>query len=239
MRPPVIEIESTIADFVRTFRDGLPLSEFVEIPTGVLNADFFFPNDRVVVELKSLDKDAMDAETFSRRVMSAYKALGYELPDFVRWAFGQVPMANNVSRRVYASSTRPIIECVKKACKQIAATRRILGMNDAQGLVMVANSANLGLTAHQIMDSVLRGYELKADKKLDAAVYLTPNVYHDMGDNVPYELWVPIAGDHLQQFVDDLGSAWFDFRVANHGEAIRKTDEVMENVLAAAVIKDW
>lgn len=239
MKPLEIDVEIEFTEFARTFRGGAPVSEFVErIPDGSLNADYYFPEDNVIAELKTLEVDALDPETFGRRVMASYKHFGYELSDFTRWLFRQELMPEQVSRRVYQLSARPVVECVKKAHKQIVATRRLLNQPVAQGLVLVANSANT-LEPKQAMSAVLRGYEQRAETRLDAAVYFTPNVYHDLGDDIPYELWVPVAGDHLQQFVDGLGGAWFDYRQKRHGPGPRKTDSNMEQVLAAQVIRDW
>lgn len=59
-----------------------------------------------------------------------------------------------------------------------------------------------------------RGFEQLKSTENSAAVYLTPNIYHEIGEETAYELWVPIAnegGEELQQFIDDLGTAWFDY----------------------------
>jgi hypothetical protein len=216
MLPPTIEVEKTFTDFVRTFRSGDILPHFVSsIPTNTLNADYYFPNDNVIAELKTLEIDALDLETIDRRIMASYKWLGYKLCDYTDFLFGKKYLPDDVNKRVFSTISRPIIDCVRKANKQIISSRRLIGKPDAKGLVLIANSGNFGFPPVQLMNVVLEGFDRLTDRKRDGIVYFTPNVYHDMGDGVPYELWVPIAnehGDELQEFIDDFGKAWFDYR---------------------------
>ena len=117
----------------------------------------------------------------------------------------------------------------------------MLGKPEAKGLILVANSGNFGFPPFQLMNVVLKGFERLNDCKKDGIVYFTPNMYHDMGDGVPYELWVPIAnehGDELQQFIDDLGKAWFDHRESTGQPSIsRKEDSDFSLILNAKVVQ--
>lgn len=241
MPPEPIEIEASFGEFVRTFRQGGLLSDFVgAVPDHTLNADFYFPADNVIVELKSLETDTFGIEAMANRVMPAFKWLGYSLVDFADWAMRKSDMPDDVSRRVYAGSVRSIIECTKKAAKQIADTRKLIGKADATGVILVANDASGSASPVEIMNAILRGFEQCKDADRNAAVYFTPNVYHDMGETVPMEIWVPIAnngGEPLQTFIDDLGRAWFDYS-EDHGRpsAVRKEGNDLGLLLTSKVI---
>lgn len=218
------------------------LSDFVgTIPDNTLNADFYFPADNVIAELKSLEIDTFGIEAISSRVMPAFKWLGYSLVDFANWAMRKTDMPDDVSRRVYAGNVRSIIECTKTAGKQIADTRRLIGKEDAAGVILIANDASVSASPMQILNAVLRGFEQSRDADRNAAVYFTPNVYHELGEDVPMEIWVPVAnngGELLQTFIDDLGKAWFDFG-EEHGRpsAIRKVGSDMEILLTSKALK--
>jgi hypothetical protein len=244
MLPKKIDVESSFTDFVQTFRNAGPLSRFVgKIPSNILNADYYFPQDNVIAELKTIEVDSLDLDTFNRRVMASYKWLGYRFEDYLEWLSGNAYFPDEVSRRLSSTISRPIIESVKKAHKQIASSRKLLCRKDASGLILVANSGNTGFEPTRIMSTILRGFDIVEEKQNNAIVYFTPNVYHDLGDEVPYEIWVPIAneqGDDLQAFVDDLGKAWFDYGEANgRPSATRKADNNLTRLLTAKVVKDW
>lgn len=242
MPPPTIEVEEIFTVFVRTFRDGDILSRFVsDIPKNALNADYYFPKDNVIAELKTLEVDALDLKTIDQRIMASYKWLGYNLEDYANFLLGNNYMPDDVNRRVFSTISRPIIDCVRKANKQIISTRRLIGKPDAKGLILIANSGNFGFPPAQLMNVVLKGFVRLTEREKDSIVYFTPNVYHDLGDGVPYELWVPIANDkddELQVFIDAIGKAWFDFR-ENVGQpsVLRKENSDFSPLLNANVIK--
>lgn len=212
MPPKTIKTEELFTDFVRTFGNGNTLSSFVDkIPESTLNADYYFPDSNVIAELKTLEIDALSPEKIERRIMSIYKLLGYQLSDYTDFIFGKSYLPEEVNRRLFSTISRPIIECVKKANKQIISTRKLLGKDEALGLILIANSGNLGFEPMQIMNVLLRGFDQLKIKNKDAIVYFTPNIYQYIGtDDIPYQIWVPVAnerGDALQKFIDELGTA--------------------------------
>lgn len=242
MPPATIPVEETFTEFVRTFRGADVLPRFVpNIPKSTLNADYYFPEDDVIAELKTLEVDALDLKTIDRRIMASYKWLGYQLEDYTDFLFGKKYLPDDVNKRVFSTISRPIIDAVRKANKQIISSRRLLGRPEAKGLILVANSGNFGFPPVQLMNVVLKGFERLNDSNKDGIVYFTPNVYHDVGDGVPYEIWVPIAnehGDELQQFIDSLGKAWFDYR-ENTGQlsVSRKENSDFSPILNAKVVQ--
>ena len=242
MLPPKIEVEETFTNFIRTFRNGDIISRFASnIPNGSLNADYYFPSDNVIAELKTLEVDALDLKEIDRRIMASYKWLGYNLEDYTDFLFGRTYLPDDVNQRVFSSISRPVIDCVGKASKQISSTRRLIGKPDAKGLILIANSGNFGFPPVQLMNTILKGFDRLTEREKDGIVYFTPNVYHDLGDGVPYELWVPIAnehGDELQMFIDDIGAAWFDYRenVGRPSVSRRENSDLLP-LLNAKVIK--
>lgn len=237
------EVEATFAKFVGTFRAGGILDRFVsKIPQGLANADFYFPYDDVVSELKTLEGDAYDPDVFGRRVIRSVELSGYAFTDYLSWIENKSPFPEEVIGRLNSMLARPIRECVKKAIRQIATTRRILGKPNAYGLVLLANSGNYGLTPASLMSIAAREFERAADKRLDGLVYFTPNVLHRLDDSdIGYELWVPVAnnaGDQLQKFIDDLGTGWFDYCEALRPSADRQVSSDLTVLLHARTTTD-
>lgn len=103
---------------------------------------------------------------------------------------------------------------MRKANKQIAATKRHLGVDSAHGLAIFANDSNLGLKPREAL-SILSDAALKLSEcHVDGFVYTTPNVYHHTGDDIARSIWVPLYAEGkeaLGDFVNPLGAAWIDY----------------------------
>lgn len=97
-RPTLFDIEPEFTKFVPTFRNGQIVRDLMpDQPAMALNADFYFPNDRVVVELKCMERDSRD--TYPERVVRAFTHFGYtgcELMGFL-YAEGKESLADFVN----------------------------------------------------------------------------------------------------------------------------------------------
>jgi hypothetical protein len=177
IRPDPIDVEATFIEFVGTFRQGGLLKDFVSsLPIGANNADYYFPDDNVIVELKTLEKNPLDdSASLERRIMSAYKSLGYEFHDFLAWLFRRNNFPDDVNRRVFSKTSDYIIKAVKKAKKQIDDSRLILRKPDACGLILVANSGNDTIELMQLGYLLLNTFEKIESSDRDALV-----IFHRM-----------------------------------------------------------
>jgi hypothetical protein len=98
-RPTPIDIESTFTEFVRTFRNGqIVRDRMPDAPTMMLNADYLFPDDNIFAELKTLEKDGADPETYSKRLVAAYERHGYSGSDLFGHLFRGEPMPDAVAQ---------------------------------------------------------------------------------------------------------------------------------------------
>jgi hypothetical protein len=213
-RPTFIDIEERFSEFVSTFRGGSKVTDLVQdIPSGMLNADFFLPEDKVIAELKCLQSDSADPETESKRIAESYVHLGYSGSDFLGWLFRGEVMPERVAQRVFATRSRSIVEAIKKANKQIRATKHLLNEPGAKGLVLIANDHNYGFTPEQILHVIARAFRAMSDCHTDCVVYFTPNVYHDVGDDIARTIWIPlynVGREGFADFVNEFGAAWLD-----------------------------
>jgi hypothetical protein len=224
-RPILINVESTFSEFVRTFRNGQIIRDHMpDAPVMMPNADYLFPEDNIFVELKTLEEDGADPETYSKRLVAAYERHGYSGSDLFGHLFRGEPTPDAVGQDMLNRLRRPIVEAVKKANKQIRASKRFFDRASACGVVLVANSANYGLSPAGML-SVIGGAAARLDDNhVDAAVYFTPNVYHDIdGSDIAYQVWTPSYRDEqgidqLVEFVNDLGRKWGDFVEAATGD---------------------
>lgn len=152
--PTFIDIESEFSTFVPTFRDGMLVRDLIpDQPVMALNADFYFPESQVVVELKTMQTDSRNG--YPERLVKAYTHFGYTGSDLMGFLFRGEPMPERVAARIRSQIANPLRQAMRKANKQIAATKRHLGVDSAHGLAIFANDSNLGLKPREAL-SILR-----------------------------------------------------------------------------------
>ncbi|OJU33054.1 MAG: hypothetical protein BGN94_06525 [Rhizobiales bacterium 68-8] len=209
----MIDIEAEFARFVPTFRGGKLVRELIpDQPAMALNADFYFAGDRVIAELKRMETDSRDA--YPERVTKAYRHFGYTTADMMGHVLRGEPMPERVQARLRQQIANPLRQALRKANKQIAATKRQLRVPGAYGLALFANDSNFALTpddALSILSSAALGL---TECHVDGFVYMTPNVYHDTGDDIARSFWIPLYAEGkeaLSDFVNPFGAAWIDY----------------------------
>jgi len=218
--PKFIKVEETVAQLVRSFRNGVVVRDLIpDAPHMELNADYYFPNDSIVAELKCLHADVEDQETVNRRFLSVCKRLGYSPEYALRIAFREVPIPREVACGVVRKALNHVGNALKKANDQIAATKKQLGCPNALGLAIVSNENNVATTPAQLIDFIsgeLQAIDRHKGGHIDGVIYMTPNIYYPVGqDGVMRSLWLPgyrRAGAPLTEFVDEFGAAWCRLR---------------------------
>ncbi|MEG3791257.1 hypothetical protein V1318_14095 [Lysobacter sp. CCNWLW3] len=146
---PAISIEHAFADFVRAF-GGEVLEDTLGTGVSFKNADYLFQQVGVIGELKRLVSDTTDDAGIQRKIQEK----------FDRWmADGSIGLAygqNRINSRLLPEHCqrelidifRPAIQRrIVEANKQIRSTAAELGIENAKGLLLIANDGNFGLEA--------------------------------------------------------------------------------------------
>lgn len=103
-----IDVESTFDIFSQTFRNAGPLRKIVnEIPMGLENADYYFPEDGVIAELKTLESDAQEPDLFGKRIIKSVETCGYNFADYLGWLARKEKFPSDVTARLSAMIERP------------------------------------------------------------------------------------------------------------------------------------
>ncbi len=212
-RPTFIDIEPEFNKFVPNFRNGKLVRDLVpDQPDMALNADYYFPDDHVIAELKCMETDSRDS--YPQRVSEAFTHFGYSGSDLMGFLFRGEPMPDRVAARLRQKIANPLRQAMRKANKQIAATKRLLNDPDAFGLAIFANDKNLGLSPQGVLSILSEAALNLSTSHVDGFVYTTPNVYYDTGDDIARAVWIPLykeGREALGDFVNPFGSAWIDF----------------------------
>ena len=89
-RPTFIDIEPEFNKFVPNFRNGKLVRDLVpDQPDMALNADYYFPDDHVIAELKCMETDSEDS--YPQRVSEAFTHFRYSGSDLMGFLFRGEP----------------------------------------------------------------------------------------------------------------------------------------------------
>lgn len=173
----VVDVEKEFATCVRSL-GGSVLGDQLVSPS-FSNADYWFPGDLVIGELKCLSEDFAEKGDFKQRLSELY----------VSW----------LQRRLVPPSTEPVIRfnlqeipepcayefleimkkriefsTIKKANKQIRETKHFLNAPDAKGLLLLANDGNLAMKP-EVMAHLLARILKGKYSSIDSVIYFSVN----------------------------------------------------------------
>jgi hypothetical protein len=170
---------------------------------GVKNADYLFPDARVIAELKILETEfAHSKEMLEKADKLAAKYPGVDPDD----------PSQPLRRELLRLLRNPLQRIINKANRQIKETKAELGLVDWRGVLICVNDNFRGVPpalVRGLMGHILAGTSYKSTT---AVIYQT-NHYIEVVEN-PYAnlLWAPMyandAGDDLVEFINDLGRKW-------------------------------
>jgi len=217
--PKFLDVESEIATLIEGFRGGRIVRDLIpDAPSMPLNADYYFPNDNIIAELKCLNVEINDPKKLADRLFSVCEGLGYAPQETLLIALGERPIPQHVARKVINKSSNYIRKALRKANRQIRATKGELNIPYASGLVIIANENNTYHTPQEIFQIMFQELRSISDNHIDGLIYMTPNLYHQFeDDDVARSLWLTAykhRNDELANFVDALGKAWGEHRKA-------------------------
>ena len=141
------------------------------------NADYFFPTDNVIAELKSLEggEPPFGSTAAFLNTLDDAGVTGSQLMGFL-WRGESLPVeALSLLRKRYR---RMIEQRIKNARRQIIDTRSLVGDAGTRSLILIAND-KLTFTSHAWLFGqicgVMTNYE--SDAAIDGIVYFSPNVF--------------------------------------------------------------
>ena len=178
---------------------------------GVQNADYLFREERVIVELKTLQTEFFDPLLV--RIGETAKALceGPTEDAFVTF-----------ERRLFGILEAPLARIVKKANRQIRETKDALGLQGHRGIVLCINDGFIGFPPFFVTDLLHRILVRERFSSTHALIYMTNHVVRvNEGDHAGF-LWWPYVGpkdtDELKAFIDRLGEGWARFASVRLGQ---------------------
>ncbi len=176
------------------------------------NADYVFPEHKVILELKIIENEIDKTEQFVEKMNALSRRLQAK--------YGKTPLSMDpIVTAAYLKGfielfRAPLARVAKKANRQIKSTKPHLGMEEFKGVWLLVNN-NLKELPPNLMLGTLGRILNGAYSSVDACIYLTNHYVFFPGDEYARILWAPIyAADEpgdLREFVNWLGREWFNF----------------------------
>ncbi len=213
--PHRIDVDLEMGRYVKAFGGQLGLDLFGHNP-DFANADYVFPQDNVVAELKCLSEDKSEDEDLQKKLEELFELAikrGF-IPDPGpgRHVLGSNGTPIEFQREVYAVVARSIKRRLAKANKQIKQTKARLNLPNARGLVLLCNDGNFQLEPAQWVHAVrvALGNDFSS---INSVVQFTVNMLSTtpkMGQHT--NLWMsgerPGIAPVAEDFTHRLGEGW-------------------------------
>jgi hypothetical protein len=131
-------------DFETHFRRFVQGCEGELIPeANAERADFLFPKDNVIAELKTLREDARQEHAQKLQALADDWARRGLIRAYGRVVFSLQKMNPECQREWLRILQAPVVHLVRKANRQIRSAKESLGRPSAKGLLLIANDGNL------------------------------------------------------------------------------------------------
>jgi hypothetical protein len=215
-RPTPIQIEPAFDVFVEQF-GGEKISDLIFSKSQMpLNADYFFRQQNVIAELKTLEGVYSGPNGF-KALAQAYIDSGCGT-DLMSLIWGSAPMPQRVRDLIGKRLRRAIEQRIKKARKQLRHSKATFGNGATRTLILIAMDQS-PLFGHSTMILTLAKMmgDNYSDEFTDGVVYLNPNTPTKMKhDGMEFSGWYPFYRDdginsELSGFVNLLGNRWLTY----------------------------
>jgi hypothetical protein len=225
-----VDVEATWREFVRLV-GGQVVEDLVPEPRNFENADFLFATAPVVAELKEIETEFDQTPAVREGFLGLVRRVMDEDSSWRPLLLGGSGRYPDWFSREFVRLFRPALSRVlKKANRQIRATKDYFRITAPTGMLIFVNDGFTGLEPHFVRalasDLLVNSYS-----SIDCFLYITLNRYVEVtGSDIPRLLWMPSysdrAPDSLVQFVDDLGRKWYDFLETKIGPFTIPREEV-------------
>ncbi|WGE81398.1 hypothetical protein NYR66_10840 [Actinobacillus equuli subsp. haemolyticus] len=198
-----IPVEESMDRFIKE-QSGIRISEIFNKTPEFSNADYWFEEEKIVIELKEIETEFLHSQSAKEQFFTLLERLKNNELDMSSFHSEYIRIARPALGRV-----------LKKANKQLKETKEYLRMPEIRGCVVIVNDGFTSL-AHDLVMALLCSHLKDSYKSIDSLIYLTINRYVEIqGSDEPKLIWAPVYrdenDDHLVDFVDQLGKKWFDF----------------------------
>ena len=232
----ISKIESQFDTVVKRI-GGVPLRELLDSKSPSFeNADYLFPSENIITELKILEKDPNTDGELQSKVQAKFDDWMAEGKLFVSGTeiIHSKDLSPEMQWELMRIHSEPVKRVIKKANRQIRDTKAYLNRPHAQGHVIIVNEANrelqpehLGFAAHQSLG--------RAFSSINGVSLLTINVGVTMpGVPSTLRLWMDYVRNDVPEidknFLLRFRKAWCDHYSQLIGEPVSLFEQQKVNL---------
>ncbi|MQW92578.1 hypothetical protein GFH30_06625 [Acinetobacter wanghuae] len=179
------------------------------------NADYYFNNQNVIIELKSLQSDFAEINQLSPKVeKQLMKWLEKGELNFPA-LFNLSLLTNWQKRKIFQIKYEPIRRTLKKANSQIKSTKKFSKNIEAHGIAILIIDGVESVEFNELFEAICFLLYKEEFSCIDGFVLMTMNTYIDIGNQIANQVWAPAYkqenNTHLANFVNYLGKEWGEF----------------------------
>ncbi len=196
-------------------------------------ADFLFPKDNIVAELKTLRQDARREHAQKLQALANDWAKRGLIRAYGRVVFSLQTMNPQCQREWLRILERPVENLIRKANRQIRSAKASLQRSTAKGLLIIANDGNLLHTAPTdymiLVSRVLRKKTPVGEKQfpdIHGVIYFSYRI-PSRNEGVPF--WIsgdtdPKGDPQIQKFQKSLRMDWYAYVQKVTGQAVSEVN---------------
>jgi hypothetical protein len=217
-RPFVNDIESFFTEFVIT-QKGKRVTDLNCGEIKFENADYYFQEQDIFIELKNLEKDLFSDEDLERNERLVDKWIEEKLiskSDILAIFLRKKQIPEECLQQLFNLTRKTFQRIIEKANKQLKQSKEILGTPNSQKIVMICNDGNYLFPHHLLFSLFCSIIEDRKEIDIECSIYFTVNQTSRIPDSdLDWRLWMPayspLAAENMHLFVNDLGRAFNDF----------------------------
>lgn len=230
MKRQVVDVEATFNEFVEHF--GGELIDKLMPANSEEIADYLFREESVIAELKCLHKDFFASDDFLEKGLRLYQkwedAGLVNAAQIIEISEGKGRLPTKCSNDIGELVKKPLEGVIKKANRQIKASRDYFGLPAAKGLLLIANDGNFTMgpaSAKWALQRILSdGFSA-----INEVIYFTANMDVCLVGNYPSgPVWIHSYRQRKERisfaFQQRLMEGWFDFYIQKVGSVGYRID---------------
>lgn len=172
------------------------------------NADFVFQQFRVIGELKRLEKDQGEDPKMAAKLQQLYNKWiveGRQVPVIYGRAKLSVPdLPPECANEVISLYREPIARRIRKANRQIRTTKKTLKMEDAIGLLFLAQDGDYSIGPEAVFNLASRCVKGGDYRAIDDIICFNAKPATRPGDQLGYLFWFHACRDNNRKVPDEL-----------------------------------
>lgn len=230
-----LPIEETWNQFIHD-TGGIIVSSILSKSPKFENADYLYQEEQVVLELKEIETEFTNSESFKNKFTKLIERLLKENPDWKPALLGGSEKVPQWFLIDFVRIARPnISRILKKANRQIRDTKNYFNFKTPHGILLFVNDGFAGITPDFIF-ALVCNLLTNSFSSIDCVVYLTVNRYIEIkGSNIPRLVWWPAysnrADKFLSEFINELGRKWFEYLEVKIGPFNKKDVTINGNII--------